>query len=405
MSASTKEIIALAAKHLMGNISRYELVFEKGQGMWLWDVEGKKYLDFLGGVATCALGYAPEAVVKTLAEQAAKLIHVSNYFYTRPLVELAELLTSSSVMGKAFFCNSGAEANEAAIKLARKYSHDIYGPGRFGIITAKGSFHGRTLGTISATGQDKVKAGFEPLLPGFTHVTYGDVEAIRAAITPETCAVMLEPILGEGGVVVPPPDYFPKVAELCREKKLLLILDEIQTGLGRTGLPYAFQHYGIKPDIISLAKALGGGVASGAMLATDEAAPHLSPGSHSTTVGGAPLAMAVGLTMVKTILEPAFMENVAATGHYFRKRLEELADELGPEVVRGVRGQGLIQALELACPSVPVVMEMTRRGFLINATADTVLRFVPPLIVTKTEVDLLMPELSEAIKTVYSQGD
>lgn len=204
---------------------------------------------------------------------------------------------------------------------------------------------------------------------------------------------------------MPPPDYFPKVAELCREKNLLLILDEIQTGLGRTGLPYAFQHYGIKPDIISLAKALGGGVASGAMLASDETAPHLSPGSHSTTVGGAPLAMAVGLTMVKTILEPAFMDNVAATGQYFRQRLEELAGELGPEVVRGVRGQGLIQALELTCPSVPVVMEMTRRGFLINATAGTVLRFVPPLIVTKAEVDLLMPELSEAIKTVYSQGD
>ena len=405
MSMSTKEIIELSAKHLMGNINRYELAFEKGQGMWLWDAEGKKYLDFLGGIATCALGYAPESIVNTLAEQAAKIIHVSNYFYTEPLARLAELLTTSSGLGKAFFCNSGAEANEAAIKLARKYSHDLHGPGRFGIITAQGSFHGRTLGTISATGQAKVKESFEPLLPGFTHVPYGDIKAIAAAVTPETCAVMLEPVLGEGGVVVPPPDYFQQVAALCRDKKLLLVLDEIQTGLGRTGKPFAFQHYGIKPDIMSLAKALGGGVASGAMLASDEVAPHLTPGSHSTTVGGAPLAMAVGLAMVNTILAPAFMDNVVKTGGYFRERLESLAKELGPEVVKDVRGQGLILALELTRPTVPVVMEMTRRGFLINATAGTVLRFVPPLIVTPAEVDLLMPELAESIKAVYSQGD
>lgn len=405
MSMSTKEIIALASKHLMGNINRYELAFEKGQGMWMWDADGKKYLDFLGGIATCALGYAPEAVVNTLAEQAAKIIHVSNYFYTEPLVKLAELLTTSSGLGKAFFCNSGAEANEAAIKLARKYSHDLYGPGRFGIITVQGSFHGRTLGTISATGQAKVKEGFEPLLPGFTHVPYGDIKAVAEAITPETCAVMLEPVLGEGGVVVPTPDYLPELSELCREKKLLLVLDEIQTGLGRTGKPYAFQHYGITPDILSLAKALGGGVASGAMLAKDEVAAHLTPGSHSTTVGGAALTMAVGLTMVNTILAPAFMDNVVKTGNYFRERLEALAQELGPEVVKDVRGQGLILAMELTRPSVPVVMEMTRRGFLINATVGTVLRFVPPLIVTPAEVDLLIPELSESIKSVYSQGD
>lgn len=404
MSMSTKEIIELSSKHLMGNINRYELAFEKGQGMWLWDAEGRKYLDFLGGIATCALGYAPESIVRTLAEQAAKLIHVSNYFYTEPLAKLAELLTVSSGLGKAFFCNSGAEANEAAMKLARKYSHDLHGPGRFGIITAQDSFHGRTLGGISATGQAKVKEGFEPLLPGFTHVPYGDVEAIAAAITPETCAVMLEPILGEGGVVVPPPDYLPKVAELCRARKLLLILDEIQTGLGRTGKAYAFQRYGIKPDIMTLAKALGGGFASGAMLAADEVALHLTPGSHSTTIGGAPLAMAVGLTMVKTILAPAFMDNVVKTGDYFRERLETLARELGPDLVKDVRGQGLILALELTRPTAPVVMEMIRRGFLINATAGTVLRFVPPLIVTPAEVDLLIPALSESIKTVYCQG-
>lgn len=401
MSLSTKEIVEIAHKHLMGNVTRYDLALVRGQGMKLWDAEGKEYLDFLAGIATCALGYAPESVIKTLTEQAGKLIHVSNLYYTEPLVKLAALLTSASGLGKAFFCNSGAEANEAAIKLARKYSHDLYGPGRFGIITAEGSFHGRTLGTISATGQPKVKEGFEPLLPGFTHVPYGDVDAIRAAITPETCAVMLEPILGEGGVVVPPPDYFPRVAELCAEKKLLLVLDEIQTGLGRTGKAFAFQHYGIKPHIISLAKALGGGVASGAMLATDEVAAHLTPGSHSTTVGGAPLAMAVGLTMVETILAGDFMANINSTGAYFRERLENLIQELRPGLGRAVRGQGLLLALELSQPSGPVAAEMIRRGFLINATAGTTLRFAPPLIVSPAEVDLLIPALKAAIETVH----
>lgn len=401
MSLSTKEIVEIAHKHLMGNVARYELALVRGEGMKLWDAEGKEYIDFLAGIATCALGYAPESVIKTLTEQAAKLIHVSNLYYTEPLVKLAALLTSASGLGKAFFCNSGGEANEAAIKLARKYSHDLYGPGRFGIITAQGSFHGRTMATISATGQAKVKEGFEPLLPGFTHVPYGEVEAIREAITSETCAVMLEPILGESGVVVPPADYFPKVAELCAEKKLLLVLDEIQTGLGRTGKIFAFQHYGIKPHIISLAKALGGGVASGAMLAVDEVAAHLTPGSHSTTVGGAPLAMAVGLTMVETILVGDFMANINSTGAYFRARLEGLITELSPGLARSVRGQGLLLALELGQPSGPVAAEMLRRGFLINAAADTVLRFAPPLIVGPAEVDLLIPALKEAIETVY----
>lgn len=403
MSMSTKEILEMAQKHLFGNVGRYELALVRGQGMKVWDAEGREYLDFLAGVAVCALGHAPESVVKAISEQAAKLIHVSNLYYTEPLVRLAALLTSASGLDKAFFCNSGAEANEAAIKMARKYSHDLYGPGRFGIITAEGSFHGRTLGAVSATGQAKVKEGFEPLLPGFTHVPYGDVEAIRAAVTPETCAVMLEPVLGEGGILVPPPDYFPQVAELCAEKKLLLVLDEIQTGLGRTGKPFAFQHYGIKPHIISLAKALGGGVASGAMLAVDEVAEHLTPGSHSTTVGGAPLAMVVGLTMVETILADDFMANVVATGQYFRDRLENLTKELSPGLARSVRGQGLLLGLELSRPSGPVAAEMIKRGFLINATAGTVLRFAPPLIVAPAEVDLLIPALKEAIEAIYGE--
>ncbi len=402
MPLSTKEVIEIAKKHLMGNIARFDLSIERGRGMTLWDADGREYLDFLGGVATCALGYAPDLIVKTLAEQAAKVIHVSNYFYSEPMVRLAELLTVSSGLGKAFFCNSGAEANEAAIKLARKYSHDIHGPGRFHIITAQGSFHGRTLGAVSATGQDKVKEGFEPLLPGFTHVPYGDVSALEAAVTAETCAVMLEPVLGEGGVIVPPPEYFPAVAALCQRKGLLLILDEIQTGLGRTGRPYAFQHYGIRPHILTLAKALGGGVAAGAMLAADDVAAHLTPGSHSTTVGGAPLAMAVGLVMAETILAEDFMANVRETGLYFLQRLRELAADLGPALAREARGQGLLLALELTKPALPVVVELMKLGFLGNATGGTVLRFAPPLIVTRAEVDLLIPALAQAVRAVYN---
>ncbi|MDR1044886.1 MAG: aspartate aminotransferase family protein [Candidatus Adiutrix sp.] len=399
---STEEIIEIAEKHLMGNVSRYPLALVRGRGMQLWDAEGRQYTDFLAGIATCALGYAPEIVVRALAGQAAKLIHVSNYFYTEPLVRLAALLTGSSGLGKVFFGNSGAEANEAAIKLARKYSRDLYGPGRHGLITARGSFHGRTLGTISATGQAKVKEGFEPLLPGFTHVPFGDVEALRAAVGPETCAVMLEPVQGESGVIVPPPDYLPRVAELCAENRLLLILDEVQTGLGRTGRPYGFMHYeGLKPHIITLAKALGGGVATGAMLAVDEVAGHLSPGSHSTTVGGAPLAMAVGLVMAETILEGGFLAQVQETGAYFLDRLKETARELGPDLAREARGQGLLLALELTRPAGPVVAEMIKRGFIVNATAGAVLRFAPPLIVAKADIDRMIPVLKEAVKTVY----
>lgn len=396
MTMSSREIISLADRRLMRNVGRYDLAFTRGRGMKLWDAEGREYLDFLGGIAVCALGHAPEAVVQTLAGQAARLIHVSNYFYNEPMVLLADRLAASSGLDRVFFCNSGAEANEAAIKLARKCAYDRHGPGRAGIITALGSFHGRTLGTISATGQDKVKLGFEPLLPGFVHVPYGDFEALAAAVAPEIGAVMLEPIQGESGVVVPPPDYLPRVAGLCEKRGLILILDEVQTGLGRTGRPYAFQHYNFRPHILTLAKALGGGVASGAMLAREEAAAHFTPGSHSTTVGGAPLAMSVGLTMVETILEEGFLARVNRVGRYFLERLKTLAEELGP-LAREARGQGLLLALELDGPAGPVVETLHGRGFIVNAAAGRTLRFAPPLIVTEAEVDMLIPALKEAV--------
>jgi len=394
---SNKEIIELAQRHLMRNVGRYALAFVEGRGMKLWDADGREYLDFLGGIAVCALGHAPEAVVRALSGQAARLFHVSNYFYNEPMARLAAKLAESSGLARVFFANSGAEANEAALKLARKYSFDRHGAGRHGFITAQGSFHGRTLGTISATGQDKVKEGFAPLLPGFTHVPYGDFEALARAAGPETCAVMLEPIQGEGGVVVPPPDYLPQVSRMCEEKDILLILDEVQTGLGRTGRPFAFQHYGFHPHIITLAKGLGGGMPVGAMLAREEVAAHFTPGSHSTTLGGAPLAMSVALAMVETILDPGFLEEADRVGRYFKEGLEQLAGELSP-LVKEVRGQGLMLGLELTAPAGPVVEAMLGRGFIINAAAPEVLRFVPPLIVTEAEIDLMLTALKEELK-------
>jgi predicted acetylornithine/succinylornithine family transaminase len=393
---TNREIIDLAQKHLMRNVGRYDLAFTRGRGMKLWDADGREYLDFLGGIAVCALGHAPEAVARVLSEEAGRLIHVSNYFYNEPLVRLSARLAESSGLSRAFFGNSGAEANEAAMKLARKYAFDRYGPGRNGFITARGSFHGRTFGTISATGQDKVKIGFEPLVPGFVHVPYGDFEALAEAAGPSVCAVMLEPIQGEGGVVVPPPDYLPRVARLCEERDILLILDEIQTGLGRTGRAFAFQHYDFKPHIMTLAKALGGGLPCGAMLAREEVADHFTPGSHSTTVGGAPLVMSVALVMVETILKPEFLEEAARVGRYFQECLTRLAGEL-PSRIREVRGQGLLLGLELTVPAGPVVTAMHERGFIINAATPQVLRFVPPLIVTRADIDLMMPPLKKAL--------
>jgi len=395
---TNREIIELAQKHLMRNVGRYDLAFVRGWGMKLWDADGREYLDFLGGIAVCALGHAPEAVARVLADQSTRLTHISNYFYNEPMVRLAARLAEGSSLPRVFFGNSGAEANEAALKLARKYAFDRHGPGRYGFITALGSFHGRTFGTISATGQDKVKTGFEPLLPGFTHVPFGDFEALARAMTPEICAVMLEPIQGEGGVVTPPPDYLPRVARLCEEKDVLLILDEVQTGLGRTGRAFAFQHYDFQPHIMTLAKALGGGVPVGAMLAREEVAAHFTPGSHSTTLGGAPLAMSVGLVMVETILSPDFLERVDRVGRHFHEGLRRLAEEL-PRLIREVRGQGLILGLELTVPAGPVVEAMHAKGFVINAATPRVLRFVPPLIVTEAEIDLMLPALKETLES------
>ncbi|MDR1607757.1 MAG: aspartate aminotransferase family protein [Deltaproteobacteria bacterium] len=396
MSLSSQEIIALADQSLLGNVTRLPLVLVRGQGLKVWDVEGRQYYDFIAGIATCAFGHCPDFEPGILYEQAQTLIHVSNLFYNKPMVLLAKLLTEATGLAKAFFSNSGAEANEAAIKMARKHSYDRHGPGRHVIVSALNSFHGRTMGAISATGQERFHQGFQPMLEGFKFVPFGDFSALAEALTPDVCAVLLEPIQGEGGVIAPPPDYLQKVSELAHSKDILLILDEIQTGLGRTGHDFAFKYYGAQPDILTLGKALGSGYPIGATLSAEEPSKALGPGTHSTTLGGAPLAMALALEFAKRILDPQFLAKVKATGQYFLKTLNSLKDQR-PKDIQEVRGVGLIIGLELTRPAAPVVLALRDLGFLINAASSTVLRFVPPLTVSEEEIDLLAQALDAAL--------
>ena len=375
-------------KVIMRTYGRYPIVPVRGEGCRLWDADGREYLDFLAGVAVNNLGHCHPRVVKAIQDQAATLIHCSNYYQIPQQIELAELLCSHSFADRAFFCNSGAEANEAAIKLARKYSRDTYGPERFEIITAADSFHGRTMATVSATGQEKVQRFFDPLLHGFKHVPFNDADAIAAAITPNTCAVMLEPIQGEGGINVPSRDYLARVRELCDRHKLVLILDEVQTGIGRTGKLFAYEHFGIAPDIMTLAKALAGGAPIGTMLAREEIAGAFVPGTHGSTFGGNPLMAAAAIASVRTILEEGLLNRCEEIGEYLLGELESLGRRYA--FVREVRGIGLMIGMVLAIPAGEIVKQGHAQGILLNVTHDTVLRFVPPLTVTKQEVDRMI---------------
>jgi acetylornithine aminotransferase len=384
------------SKHIFGTYARFPVAFVRGAGCRLWDDAGKEYLDFLAGIAVCALGHCHPEVALAISEAARKLIHVSNLFYTYPQVELAAELTRLSFADKLFFCNSGAEANEAAIKLARKYSRDTFGPGRFHIISMKGSFHGRTMATLSATGQNKIHQGFEPLVEGFVHVDFNSVPAVEAAITDKTCAVMVEPVQGEGGLNFPAPGYLRDLKALCKEKKLLLIFDEVQSGLGRTGSLFAYEQEDAAPDIMTLAKALANGLPMGAMLATDEVAGAFTPGSHASTFGGGPLVASAALATLRVISEPAFLGKVRETGAYFISRLQELKERYS--FIKDVRGRGLIVGLELSVPGAKFVSKCLEMGAIINCTNDTVLRFVPPLIAGRSEIDEMIGILEGVFK-------
>jgi acetylornithine/N-succinyldiaminopimelate aminotransferase len=376
---------------------RYPLVPVRGEGCKLWDADGKEYLDLLAGVAVNNLGHCPPSVVAAVQKQAATLLHCSNYYNIPQQIRLAELLCENSFAERVFFCNSGAEANEAAIKLARKYSAEKHGAGRSEVLTALASFHGRTYCGISATGQDKVKEGFAPLLPGFKHLPFGDIEALRAAVSAETCAILLEPIQGEGGVNLPPENYFKQVRQLCDEKGLLLILDEVQTGCGRTGTLFAYEQEGIEPDIMTLAKGLASGVPIGAMLARDELATHLGPGTHGSTFGGNPLATAASVATLETLLQDSVLDNCREMGSYLIGELEKLKQKY--DFILNVRGRGLIIGVELCIEGGEMVKTAMRRGLLINCTVGKVLRFVPPLIINKLEID----QAIETLDGIFSE--
>jgi len=372
---------------------RSPVTLVKGDGCRVWDENGKEYLDFIGGIAVCSLGHSSPVVSKALCEQSKRLVHVSNLFYTQPQTELAQILVENSFADRVFFCNSGAEANEAAIKLARHYSKERLGPERRSIITMENSFHGRTMATLSATGQEKIRKGFDPLLEGFRFVPFNDLGDLKSAVDGSVCAVMLEPIQGEGGVVLPDPDYLKGVREICTEHGILLILDEVQVGMGRTGRLFAHQHFGITPDIMTLAKALGNGLPIGAMLAREELTDSFGPGTHATTFGGTPLITAGALAVVKSLLNDGWIENAGETGDYLKDKLTAL--QKNHSIIKDVRGLGLIVGLQLDREVADIAKTCMERGFLINCVQERVLRFVPPLIIGKEEIDRLVDCLDE----------
>lgn len=392
----TKEIIEWGEQYLMRCVGRMPLAPVRGQGAVLWDADGKEFLDFVGGIAVNSFGHCHPEIVEAINRQANLLMHCSNLYYIEPQVLLAKQLVEQSAMGKAFFGNSGAEANEAAIKLARKYAKQKYGPQKVEIITAWHSFHGRTLATITATGQPKYQQGFEPLPAGFRYVPFNDLEAMENAIGPDTCAVLLEPIQGEGGVNVASRHYLEGVKMLCQEHGALLIFDEIQTGIGRTGYFLACQHYEVKPDILTLAKALGGGFPIGAALATDEVAAVFQPGDHASTFGGNPLACATALAALDLLFNGGVLENAASVGAYMYDKLMNLADKYNEEVLE-VRGRGLLLGLELRIAGQAIVDGCRERGLLINCIDNRVLRFIPPLIITRADVDRALEILDQVM--------
>lgn len=393
--ANVGTTIELADKYLFPTYKRPPFALVKGEGCRVWDENGKEYLDFVGGIAVCALGHSSAIVTRALEEQSRTLVHVSNLYYTRPQVELARLLVENSFADRVFFCNSGAEANEAAIKIARRYTREKHGPGKHTIVCMQGSFHGRTMATLSATGQSKVQIGYDPLLEGFKFVPFNDLKALRDAVDDTVCAVMLEPIQGEGGIVVPHPDYLKGAKEICGEKGALLIFDEIQTGMGRTGRLFAYEHFGVSPDIMSLAKALGNGLPIGAMLSTEALSTAFGPGSHASTFGGTPLVTAVAKAVVSSLLNDGWLDHCRDMGTYFVARLEELKKRHA--CIKEVRGLGLIIGVELDRPGAPVLEACVQRGFLINCAQEKVLRFVPPLVVTQKEIDRLIDALDSAL--------
>ncbi|HIF03483.1 MAG TPA: aspartate aminotransferase family protein [Nitrospinaceae bacterium] len=395
---SNQELIKLTNKHVAKNYGRYPIGLVRGKGMVVWDASGKKYIDFVAGLAVDNLGHCPPSVVDAIRKQSGKLLHVSNLYHIEPQSQLAAELTRLTFANKFFFCNSGTEANEAAIKLARRWFYDKGQPKRFEIITMNDSFHGRTMASLSATAQKKIHVGFKPLLPGFKYVPFNDITAFKKAVTKKTCAVLIEPIQGEGGVNPAQKTYLKTLRKICNENGILLIFDEIQTGFGRTGPLFAYERYKIKPDIITLAKALGGGIAIGAMGSTNKIIQSFSPGTHGATFGGNPLACAASLASLKTLTKKGFLQKASSQGDYFVKQLHYLKENFS--VIREVRGAGLMLAIELNQPGAKIVTACMKEGLLINCIQQNTIRFLPPLIITRKEIDLLIKTLSKIFSKI-----
>jgi acetylornithine aminotransferase/acetylornithine/N-succinyldiaminopimelate aminotransferase len=394
MNGESINWIERSDKVFIKTYSRFPTVLVRGEGCVLEDADGRKFLDFLAGIAVCSLGHCHPEVTRAICDQAGKLVHVSNLFYTQPQTELAELLVSHSFADRIFFGNSGAEANEAAIKLARKYS----GEGRYEIISLAGSFHGRTLATVAATGQPKFHEGFEPLPAGFLHAEFGDIAALEKIISPQTCAVLCEPLQGESGVRPLEQEYLGKIRQLCDDKGLLLIFDEVQTGIGRTGTLFAYEQLGVVPDILTSAKALANGLPIGAMLTTDKIGSCFTVGSHASTFGGNPVAAAAAVATLKIMLKNGFLAEVSSKGEYLSQKLTDLAGRY-PQFAKGQRGLGLLQGLVLTEAGIAqgqaIVQKLFERGVLINFAGNAVLRFIPPLVVSREEIDALISGLDK----------
>lgn len=393
---TNEQIVALTEKYVLSTYGRLPIAAVKGEGCYLVDADGKRYLDFIGGIAVTSQGHCHPKVVEAIQKQVEELIHCSNLFHIPSQALLAKKLVEASGLAKAFFCNSGAEANEAAIKLSRKWGKEQKN-GAFEILVAQDSFHGRTMGALSATAQSKYQKAFEPLVPGFKTVPYGDIVALKEAITPQTVAIMLEPIQGEGGVKIAPKGYLGAVSELCIKENILLILDEVQTGIGRTGKFFAFEHHGIKPDILTLAKALGSGVPIGTMLAGEKVADTFKPGDHASTYGGNPLATAAALAALE-VIEDGLVEHCENIGAYFIEKLELLKERIPS--IQEVRGQGLLLGVELTQYAAPIVAACRERGLLILTAGEQILRFVPPLIISKEDVDTALKILEDVFSSI-----
>ncbi|WP_415948308.1 aspartate aminotransferase family protein [Megamonas funiformis] len=392
---TNEEIFAKDKSDYLPVFARYNIVLDHGDGPYVYDTKGKKYIDFLAGIAVNVVGHNYKPLVDAVSQQASKMIHCSNLYYTEVQVEAAEKLKKLSGMDKVFFGNSGAEANEGAIKLARKYATNI-DPEKIQIISAFHSFHGRTLATLTATGQDHYHHGFGPLPAGFDYVPYNDIQALEAKMSDKTCAVMLEAIQGEGGVHVPDPDYLPKVRALCDKYNAVLIFDEVQCGMGRTGTFFGCQQFGVKPDIVTLAKGLAGGVPIGAFMATDKVASAFHAGDHGSTFGGNPLACAAACVVLDALIDGNLMENAKEIGAYLQSKFEEYKAKY-PNLIKEVRGRGLILGMELTRPGREIANECLDYGAIINCTAGNVLRFVPPLNITKAHVDELISVLDKVL--------